>query len=138
MIKYDKMYMEMARAAAKQSKAKKRKVGAIAVDKNGNIIGVGINGTPTGWINNEDIDPATGKTAEFVLHAEENLISKISRSSASSESATLYVTTAPCIKCARLIAQSGFTRVVCGEEYKTNSGINLLSTLNIEVVENID
>ena len=136
--KYDEMYMEMARVAAKQSKAVKRKVGAIAVDKNGNTIGVGINGTPTGWFTNEDIDYDTGKTCDSVLHAEENLISKLARSSQSSDGATLYVTTAPCIKCARLIAQSGFSRVVCDTEYKTDAGIVMLSILGVQVDVNYE
>ena len=130
---YDDMFMEMARVAGRKSKATKRRVGAIAV-KDNNVIGIGINGTPTGWFTNDDIDIDTGSTADEVLHAEENLVSKVARSGNSSNGATLYVTTAPCIKCARLIAQSGFSRVVYDEPYKDDAGLVMLSILGLEVM----
>jgi dCMP deaminase len=129
---WDQMFMEIAHAAAKQSKANKLKVGAIAV-KNSNVIGIGINGTPTGWYTNEDIDAATGRTKDCVLHAEENLISKLSRQGNSSDGATLYCTTAPCIKCSRLLVQSGFSRVVYDKEYKNVKGLKLLEQLEVQV-----
>lgn len=130
---YDDMFMEMARVAGRQSKCTKRKVGAVAV-KDNNILGIGINGTPTGWFTNDDIDVDTGKTAEEVVHAEENLIAKVARGTHSSDGATLYTTTAPCIKCARLIAQSGFSRVVYDTSYKDDAGLVMLSILGLDVM----
>ena len=129
---WDGMFMDIAYAVAKESKATKRKVGAIAVN-DGNVIGMGINGTPTGWHTNEDIDTATGSTSDFVLHAEENLVSKLAKSGSSSDGATLFCTTAPCIKCSRLIVQSGFSRVVYGEDYKDERGLELCRILGLEV-----
>jgi dCMP deaminase len=132
MKNYDKMFMEMARVAGRESKATKRRVGALAV-KDNNVLGIGINGTPTGWFTNDDVDPDTGKTAVEVVHAEENLVAKIARSTHNAEGATIYTTTAPCVKCARLIAQSGFKRVVCDSAYKDDAGIVMLSILGVEV-----
>lgn len=125
------MYMRMAHVASLESHAEKRQVGAIAV-KGGNIIGIGINGTPSGWHTNDDTD-SSGKTTEVVLHAEENLISKLAKGTQSAEGSTLYSTTEPCIKCARLIAQSGFDRVVFADPYKNNHGTVMLELLGIEV-----
>ena len=132
MKKFDEMFMEMARVAGRESKATKRRVGALAV-KDNNVLGIGINGTPNGWFTNDDVDPDTGKTAEEVVHAEENLIAKVARGAHSAEGATLYTTTAPCLKCARLIAQSGFSRVVYDEPYKNDAGLVMLSILGLEV-----
>ena len=129
---WDGMFMAMAHAAALQSKASKLKVGAVAVN-NGNVIGVGINGTPTGWYTNEDIDPATGSTSDCVLHAEENLVSKLAKSGSSSDGATLFCTTAPCVKCSRLIVQSGFIRVVYHSDYKSEEGLELCRRMGLEV-----
>ena len=129
---WDGMFMVMAHAAASQSKATKLKVGAIAVN-DGNVIGIGINGTPTGWYTNEDIDQATGNTKDCVLHAEENLISKLARQGSSSDGATLYCTTAPCVKCSRLLVQSGFVRVVYNSDYKNYEGLQLLEDLGVKV-----
>ncbi|MGM9704406.1 MAG: deaminase, partial [Prevotella sp.] len=47
--------------------------------------------------------------------------------------ATLYVTAAPCIECSKLIIQAGIKRVVYGEKYRLEDGINLLKKANIEV-----
>jgi dCMP deaminase len=69
-----------------------------------------------------------------VLHAEANAITKIARSGNNSDGATLYVTAAPCIECAKLIIQAGIKRVVYSEEYRLKDGIELLQRAGIEVV----
>ena len=38
----------------------------------------------------------------------------------------LYITISPCIDCAKLIIQSGISRVVYGDLYRNKEGINLL------------
>ena len=65
---------------------------------------------------------------------EANAITKLARSSNNSDGATLYVTASPCIECAKLIIQSGIRRVVYGEQYRLNDGIDLLKRAGIEVV----
>jgi len=127
----DSMYMDIVKVVGNNSKAKKLKVGAIAV-RDGNILGIGINGTPTGWYTNEDMDE-NGRTHDTVLHAEENLVSKLARQGSASDGATLYCTHAPCVKCSRLIYQSGFSRVVYGEDYRKTEGIELMSKMGIDV-----
>lgn len=133
MCKFDDMFMNMALLAAHKSKATKRKVGAIAV-KDGNVIGIGINGTPTGWYTNEDTDNEN-TTKNCVLHAEENLITKLARGTASSDGATLFCTTAPCAGCSRLILQAGFKRVVYLDPYKNEDGLNMLRQMGLEVIK---
>ena len=127
----DYRYMRMARIWAENSYCKRRQVGALIV-KNKMIISDGYNGTPSGFRNIcEDED---GLTIPYVLHAEANAITKIARSSNSSEGATMYVTTSPCIECAKLIIQAGIKRVVYGEKYRLEDGLNLLRKAGIEVV----
>ena len=72
-------------------------------------------------------------TKPYVLHAEANAITKVAASSNSSKGATIYVTSAPCIECAKLIIQSGIVRVVYSEKYRTEEGIDLLRRAHIEV-----
>ena len=69
----------------------------------------------------------------LVLHAEANAITKVAKSSNSSEGATLYVTASPCIECAKLIIQAGIRRVVYSEQYRYADGIELLKKANVEV-----
>lgn len=96
------------------------------------IISDGYNGTPAGFEN--VCEDEHGITIPYVLHAEANAITKIARSNNSSEGATLYVTASPCIECAKLIIQAGIKRVVYGEKYRLEDGLNLLKKANIEIV----
>ena len=70
-----------------------------------------------------------------MLHAEANAITKLAKSNNSSIGATLYVTLSPCIECAKLIIQSGITRVVYIEKYRITDGLELLERAGIEVVQ---
>lgn len=129
----DRRYMEMAKIWAQNSYCERRQVGAILV-KDKMIISDGYNGTPCGFENICE-DDATGRTKPYVLHAEANAITKVARSNNSSEGATMYVTTSPCIECAKLIIQSGIKRVVYGEAYHTTDGLELLKRAGIELTQ---
>jgi dCMP deaminase len=131
---FDRRYIEMARIWAKNSYCEKRKVGALIVREK-MIISDGYNGTPSGFEN--VCEDENFKTKPYVLHAEANAITKVAKSNNSSENSTLYVTTSPCLECAKLIIQSGIIRVVYTERKTTNDGIPLLERANIEV-EQID
>ena len=116
----DRRYIKMALIWAENSYCKRRKVGALIV-KEKMIISDGYNGTPAGFENIcEDED---NHTFPYVLHAEANAITKVARSNNSSEGATLYVTSSPCIECAKLIIQAGIRRVVFSEHYRLHDGI---------------
>ena len=108
----DIRYMKMARIWAENSYCVRRQVGALIV-RDKMIISDGYNGTPSGFEN--ICEDETGKTKPYVLHAEANAITKVAKSNNSSEGATLYVTSSPCIECAKLIIQSGIKRVVYGD-----------------------
>lgn len=127
----DKRYIRMAQIWAENSYCNRRKVGALIV-KDKMIISDGYNGTPAGFEN--VCEDENGLTKPYVLHAEANAITKIACSSNSSKGATMYVTTSPCIECAKLIIQSGIKRVVYSEKYRLEDGLELLKRANIEVV----
>jgi len=143
--KYNEFFMNTAEAVAKLSTAIKRKVGAIAV-KDNNIIAIGYNGTPSGWDNECEYIVKSPlpyleakdkflKTKPEVLHAETNMIAKISRSTQSSEGCDVYVTTAPCLDCAKILYQSGVKRVFYKEQYKSDEGIQFLQKSSIPVIQ---
>ena len=127
----DKRYIRMARIWAENSYCRRRQVGALIV-KDKMIISDGYNGTPSGFEN--VCEDENNVTKPYVLHAEANAITKIARSSNSSDGATLYVTAAPCIECAKLIIQAGIKRVVYSSHYRLEEGIELLKRTEIEVL----
>lgn len=139
----DKTFMKIAETIAKESYCKRRQVGAIIV-KNNSIISVGYNGTPSGFENNceERVEFADGnekifhsveRTKPEVLHAEANAILKCARSEQNSNGADIYVTTAPCLECSKLIIQAGIKQVFYKDNYKTNAGLKLLKKAKISV-----
>ena len=130
-MKLDCRYMRMARIWAENSYCLRRKVGALLV-KDKMIISDGYNGTPSGFEN--ICEDENDHTKPYVLHAEANAITKVARSNNSSEGATLYVTSSPCIECAKLIIQAGIRRVVFAEYYRDTDGIDLLNRAGIETL----
>ena len=128
---FDRRYLEMARIWSKNSYCVRRQVGALIV-KDRMIISDGYNGTPEGFEN--VCEDENNKTKPYVLHAEANAITKVAKSNNSSEGATLYITTSPCMECAKLIIQSGIRRVVFCDKYHKDEGIELLKRASIEVV----
>lgn len=131
-LRYDKAYLKMASEWANLSHCTRKKVGSLIV-KNGMIISDGYNGTPSGFPN-ECEDP-NGITHWYVLHAEANALLKISKSTNSSQDATLYITLSPCKECSKLILQAGITRVVYRDGYKDTSGVDFLISAGVDVLQ---
>lgn len=73
------------------------------------------------------------KTKPEVLHAESNAIAKLAKSHNSGVGADIFVTTAPCLECAKLIYQSGIKRVWFGDQYRSDAGIEFLQKSGVEV-----
>jgi dCMP deaminase len=70
-----------------------------------------------------------------VLHAESNAISKLAKCSESGNGATMFITHAPCIDCAKLIYQSGIAAVYYKNNYRSTQGIEFLNKSGIKVVK---
>ena len=129
-LELDMRYLRMAAIWAENSYCKRRQVGALIV-KDKMIISDGYNGTPSGFEN--VCEDENNVTKPYVLHAEANAITKVAASSNSSSGATIYVTSSPCIECAKLIIQSGIKRVVYSEKYRMEDGCLLLKRAGVEV-----
>ncbi len=102
-----------------------------------------------GWLDPEEFDakyPYEGwhegaqrnvryglKTKPEVLHAESNAIAKLAKSNNSGVGADLFVTHMPCLNCAKLIYQSGISRVYYGENYRDDSGVKFLEKSGVTV-----
>jgi len=131
-LKLDERYLRMAMIWAENSYCTRRQVGALLV-KDKMIISDGYNGTPSGFEN--VCEDENNKTKPYVLHAEANAITKVAKSNNSSEGATLYVSSSPCLECSKLIIQAGIKRVVFSEQYHMNDGVELLERAKIAVIK---
>ena len=123
--------MRAAEVYAVESHATRRKVGCVVV-KDDTIIAIGVNGTPSGWSNVCE-DSATGRTLPEVIHAEQNALDKITRSTVSSVGSSVFVTTAPCIECAKRPNGAKVHAVYYREVYRNDDGLKFLRKCGIHV-----
>jgi len=138
--KFIDAFMDVAKRFAQLSSAKRLQVGAIVV-KDDRIISIGYNGMPSGWDNKceDEIWPPyygeepTLKTKPEVIHAEANAIAKLAKSSESGKDATMFLTHAPCMDCAKQIYTAGIKKVYFGESYRDNQGVVFLQHCGVEV-----
>lgn len=131
-IKTDPVYLAMAETWAQNSHCRRMKVGSLIV-KDKSIISDGYNGSPTGFPN--ECEDENFVTLSYVLHAEANAITKLAKSTQSSEGSTMYVTVSPCFECSKLIIQSGIKRVVFGKVYRKPEPLSFLLEAGLEIVK---
>ena len=140
--KFIETYMDVAESFAKLSSAVRLQVGAIVV-KDDRIISIGYNGMPSGWDNaceevvppNEWVEFEQLKTKPEVLHAESNAVAKLAKSSESGLGATMFVTHAPCIDCAKIVYQSGIDTVYYKNDYRSTQGLEFLTKSKVDVIK---
>ena len=164
--KYIDAYMQTAQIFANCSTAVRLKVGAIVV-KDGRILSIGYNGTPSGWDNNcENVEwcsaggwlsaeeiiegwPYEGtyldadgntmqgryrlKTKPDVLHAEMNALMKLAKSTESGDQATMFITHAPCMDCAKGIYQAGIKSIYYRTSYRDSAGVEFLEKCGVKI-----
>jgi dCMP deaminase len=141
--KFIDLYMDWAKRTAQLSHAKRLQVGAVIV-KDDSVISYGYNGMPAGWDNNcedeiiveqDEKFIKTLKTKPEVLHAESNAIAKLARSTQSGRDASVFITHAPCLDCAKLIYQSGISNVYYRNSYRDVAGIEFLESSGVVVTK---
>ena len=131
-------HMRTAENYAKLSHAIRLQVGAIVVKKD-RIISIGYNGTPAGWDNNCEDHIYTDdmhvemKTKPEVIHAEANAIAKLAKSNESGEGASMFITHAPCLECAKMIYSSGISTIYYKELYRSSNGLDFLRKCGVGI-----
>ena len=133
-------YMDTAERFAQLSSAERLKVGSIIVKEN-RIISIGYNGMPAGWSNVcEHKVYSLGNPNDFslktnteVIHAEENAIIKLAKDGESGKDATIFITHAPCVPCAKLIYGAGIKQVFYKHTYRDTLGLDFLKQCGIEI-----
>lgn len=130
-MKYDALYMDIARRVAKESKCPRKAVGCAIVAQSG-MLSIGFNGHASGgpneWDYTEDGNPE-------VVHAELNSLGKMLEQGVSAKDAVVYTTLICCLDCAKLLVRAKVARVVYDEDYRKPDGLNYLNKYGVEVVK---
>ena len=108
-INKDEYAMQIAEVAALRSTCLRRKVGAVAIDRDGYVLATAYNGAPRGLahctpescVRVKNHIPS-GQQLEMckAIHAEQNLVLRLGPRL---KGATVYCTTCPCVTCAKLL-----------------------------------
>jgi len=138
-ISWDEYFMGLAHLSAKRSKDPSTQVGAVIVNEEKRVVGVGYNGFPYGC---EDEEFPWGREGDlldtkypFVVHAELNAILN---SIQKLKGCTLYVSLFPCNECAKAIIQSGISCIVYeSDKYADSESViaskKMLKAANVEL-----
>ncbi|KAG1696292.1 hypothetical protein DVH05_018839 [Phytophthora capsici] len=122
-LSWDDYFMSVAFLSAMRSKDPSTQVGACIVNPERKIVGIGYNGFPNGcgddelpWARESETNSPLDTKYPYVCHAEMNAI--LNKNSTDVKGCTIYVALFPCNECAKLIIQSGISRVVyCSDKY---------------------
>ncbi len=138
MNKWDNRFISLAKEVATWSKDPDRKVGAVIVAPERSQFSHGYNGFPVGMEDSEERLNNRETKLDFTVHAELNAILNAPWDIVGS---SLYCTKAPCLNCAKAIAQAGIKRVVCPKPNtdsawfdETMKAFSLLNEVKIKVI----
>ncbi|MFA5394991.1 MAG: deaminase [Methanogenium sp.] len=127
-ITKEEMFMKIAEIVSMRSTCKRLNVGAVITDSSMlYILSIGYNGNYAGGPNTCDTDEPG---ACGCIHAEINALVKADNRI---KDKILFTTNMPCKNCAKLIINSGFSKVFYRHEYRLPDGVDLLKQSNIEV-----
>lgn len=73
------------------------------------------------------------KTKPEVLHAERNALDKLAKGHESGLGSTMFITTAPCLECAKSIYGAGISQVFYRDDYGSRDGIDFLIKCGIKI-----
>jgi len=105
------------------------KVGAVVLNKENRVVGVGYNGLASGKNVTEEFWKDRDERRKYMIHAEANALLNVKRG----EGDLLACTLLPCGSCATLIAAHGIKRVVYKEVYKRDiSSLEIFKFYGIE------
>lgn len=131
---WDEYFMMMARDVVSQrATCLRRKVGAVIV-RDKRILTTGYNGSPPGMPHCTDVgcQIVEGHCIR-TIHAEQNAIAQAALHGISTQGATIYVSAAPCINCAKLLIAAGVERVVYADKYTDSYGEEILLDKGIDL-----
>jgi len=144
MDKWDERFMDMAFKVSTWSSCFKedRQVGAV-ITKDKRILTTGYNGAGSGIKSCKEkgeclrvkLGIASGTRHElcYAVHAEQNAIIQAAKLGVSVEGATLYCTHQPCVICAKIIINSGISRVVYKEGYPDEFSLKLFDEAGVKL-----
>ncbi|NLG89125.1 MAG: cytidine deaminase [Clostridiaceae bacterium] len=140
---WDEYFMDIVELVKKRSTCMRRQVGALIV-KDKRILATGYNGAPVGCKHcaeigclRDELGIPSGQRHEIcrAAHAEQNAIAQAAYSGTSVKGGIMYVTTQPCVLCAKLIINAGIIKVVFNGDYPDKLAMELFQEAGVRIVK---
>ena len=116
--------------------------GGAVVREDRRILATGYNGVPSGLRHcdetgclREQLGVPSGQRHEICrgLHAEQNAIIQAARYGIDIEGSSIYITTEPCVVCAKMLINAGIREIVFAEGYPDKLAEELLGETDIKI-----
>ncbi|MDR3052790.1 MAG: cytidine/deoxycytidylate deaminase family protein [Coriobacteriales bacterium] len=137
---WDQYFMEITHLVSQRTTCRRRAVGAVIV-KDKRILATGYNGVPQGIEHcldrgclREQLGVPSGQQHELCrgLHAEQNAIIQAAKNGINIDGSTVYVTTQPCIICAKMLINAGIQEIVFDQSYPDELTESMLAESGIK------
>ena len=138
---WDQYFIHLAFEVSKRATCLRRAVGAVIV-KDRRILATGYNGVPSGLRHcdetgclRQQLGVPSGQRHEICrgLHAEQNAIIQAARYGIDIEGSSIYITTEPCVVCAKMLINAGIKEIVFAQGYPDALSEELLGETDIVI-----
>ena len=144
-ISWDQYFLGLAKMTATRATCPSRQVGAVIINPDTKaIIATGYNGAPRGTQHCGDACKSRKSGSSYekcrAVHAELNAIASAAQNGTSTLGMEMYLTTTPCVFCARVLINAGIKTVKALTYYPQPEALELLAEggVNVVVVNGID
>ena len=128
-IPLEEVFMRMAEELAKRSTCARNQVGSVITNAElTQVLGIGYNGNARGLGNHCD-SPEPGRCG--CIHSEQNALIK---AGAMIPGKVMFVTTSPCVMCAKMTINANVTRVYYRNAYRDSAGLDVLREGGVEAI----
>ncbi len=136
---WDEYFAALADQVSTRTTCVRRAVGAVIV-KDNRILATGYNGVPMGMEHcgkagclRERMGVPSGERQEICrgLHAEQNAIIQAARYGIDINGAKIYITTQPCITCAKMLINAGISEIIYANPYPDELSLGMLEEAGV-------
>ena len=136
---WDEYFATLANQVSTRTTCTRRAVGAVIVKEN-RILATGYNGVPSGMHHcgevgclRDKLGVPSGQRQEICrgLHAEQNAIIQAAKYGINIAGAKIYITTQPCITCAKMLINAGITEIIYANPYPDELSLGMLDEAGI-------
>jgi len=136
---WDEYFMKLTHEVSTRTTCIRRAVGAVIV-KDNRILATGYNGVPSGMKHcaeagclRDRLGVPSGERQEICrgLHAEQNAIIQAAKYGIDISGAKIYITTQPCITCAKMCINAGIAEIIYANPYPDELSLGMLDEAGI-------